>query len=340
MQLDTKNIRLSLAIFFILTIFSFSWIALAEQKSSSDKNILIDADQDGLSDQEEEKYGTNPQKADTDGDGYSDKSEIESGYNPLKPAPGDKLTQEEKIKFGLATDNSTDDTNKKGNETNSENLTQEISNKLITLLKNPDPDKKELTLNDLNNLIEETLDPKITYEDLPEINQSEIKIKKIDCKKLEKEACQEKEKQADLEYLTAISYILINNSPHQLSSQKDIDNFSQEILSQISSFSNSFDDSYFRKFIDVGEKALEDIQEVEVPENMLEIHTKGLKILKYAISLKKEPKPNKKDPISSMISLSKVQGVLTLLMDFSNDIEIELQKLGISEESIDLLNNL
>ncbi len=42
-----------------------------------------DADKDGLSNFEEYKHGTNPNKADTDGDGYSDFDEVNAGTNPL-----------------------------------------------------------------------------------------------------------------------------------------------------------------------------------------------------------------------------------------------------------------
>lgn len=44
-----------------------------------------DTDKDGLPDQLETIYGTNPNKADTDGDGFIDSEEIEKGYNPNGP---------------------------------------------------------------------------------------------------------------------------------------------------------------------------------------------------------------------------------------------------------------
>jgi hypothetical protein len=44
-----------------------------------------DADIDGLPDQLETIYGTNPNIADTDGDGFKDGEEIEKGYNPNGP---------------------------------------------------------------------------------------------------------------------------------------------------------------------------------------------------------------------------------------------------------------
>ena len=90
-----KTIKLNLVIFVGLVILSFALFAVAQQNSTSDKNIFLDTDQDGLSDEEEKMYGTDPTKADTDGDGYTDGAEVKSGYDPLKPAPGDKIVKQE-----------------------------------------------------------------------------------------------------------------------------------------------------------------------------------------------------------------------------------------------------
>ncbi|MCX6796216.1 MAG: hypothetical protein NTW06_01835 [Candidatus Falkowbacteria bacterium] len=51
--------------------------------ASSSTNADIDSDNDGLTDSEETKYGTDPQNSDTDGDGYKDGDEVKNGYNPL-----------------------------------------------------------------------------------------------------------------------------------------------------------------------------------------------------------------------------------------------------------------
>ena len=45
----------------------------------------IDTDLDGLSDEMETFYGTDPNKSDTDGDGYTDGEEVDNGYDPLAP---------------------------------------------------------------------------------------------------------------------------------------------------------------------------------------------------------------------------------------------------------------
>ncbi len=44
--------------------------------------IRVDSDRDGLSDVEEDVYGTHPYMKDTDRDGYSDTMEIKFGYDP------------------------------------------------------------------------------------------------------------------------------------------------------------------------------------------------------------------------------------------------------------------
>lgn len=54
------------------------------------EKITSDKDQDGLSDAEEDRLGTNPAVTDTDGDGFFDGDEIRAGFDPLKYSQGDK----------------------------------------------------------------------------------------------------------------------------------------------------------------------------------------------------------------------------------------------------------
>lgn len=48
------------------------------------RDEINDPDTDGLNNQGEEKFGTDPKRQDTDGDGHSDYSEIINGYDPLR----------------------------------------------------------------------------------------------------------------------------------------------------------------------------------------------------------------------------------------------------------------
>jgi len=50
---------------------------------TKDNLAINDSDNDGLSDKEEEFYGTDKNNPDTDGDGYKDGDEVKNGYNPL-----------------------------------------------------------------------------------------------------------------------------------------------------------------------------------------------------------------------------------------------------------------
>ena len=46
-------------------------------------STLIDTDHDGVPDEDEILYRTNPNQVDTDHDGYSDREEIDSSWNPI-----------------------------------------------------------------------------------------------------------------------------------------------------------------------------------------------------------------------------------------------------------------
>ena len=60
--------------------------------------IGLDTDEDGLPDEMETAYGTDPNNPDTDGDGYKDGEEVKNGYDPLIPGNAkidyDKLFEE------------------------------------------------------------------------------------------------------------------------------------------------------------------------------------------------------------------------------------------------------
>ena len=66
--------------------------------------FMIDSDEDGLPDDMEKRFGTNPFKTDTDKDGHGDGKEIKNGYNPLGEgeleknlAPIEKAIMEDKL---------------------------------------------------------------------------------------------------------------------------------------------------------------------------------------------------------------------------------------------------
>ncbi|HLD20975.1 MAG TPA: hypothetical protein VJB64_02680 [Patescibacteria group bacterium] len=56
-----------------------------EDTLAREPNQDVDTDQDGLTDEEEEVYGTDPENSDTDGDSYLDGDEVAAGYDPNGP---------------------------------------------------------------------------------------------------------------------------------------------------------------------------------------------------------------------------------------------------------------
>jgi len=68
----------------IKTINSIQYIDSSNKDINKDKSNL-DSDNDGLTDDMEKFYGSDPYFSDTDGDGYLDGEEVENGYDPIVP---------------------------------------------------------------------------------------------------------------------------------------------------------------------------------------------------------------------------------------------------------------
>ncbi len=99
-------------IIFVISLVVFIILANSQNKNepAPGPDILFDSDQDGLTNAQEKKLGTNPAEkdtdfdglsddeevntyhtnpllADTDRDGYTDGVEVTGGFDPLVPAP-------------------------------------------------------------------------------------------------------------------------------------------------------------------------------------------------------------------------------------------------------------
>jgi hypothetical protein len=338
--MNIKPIKLTFLIFAGLVIISFSFFSMAQESSTSDKNIFLDSDQDGLSDSEEKTYGTDPQNRDTDGDGYTDGTEIKSGYDPLKHAPGDKLINDsrqlttenkEVITIQREIDGATASGVDQNSDYDGENLTQKVSAGVANLVSTSGEEGKEISLDDLDTLVNQITTNTLTFDDLPDIDEESIKIKKQNYSKLSKEKREEKEKQDTQEYLISVSYILISNSPQKISDKSDIESLSQQVITQTNSFaSNLYDISYFEDLAERGEKILEQTKEVEVPENLLDTHKKGLKIANYAVSLKDTARPDPNDPVGTITKLSKVQELISLSEQYAQELMLKFTGLELS----------
>lgn len=343
--IPAERLRLPVFVFFILVFSSFSFFSFASDNFSGN-SIFQDSDQDGLTNDEEQLYGTDPQKADTDGDGYSDGAEVRSGYDPLKPSPGDKIfTVKDAATTGNASSTketlaaSTTKTEAGVGGSDEDNLTTQVSQQIANILKSSSDDTSDtsISVQDMQASLQELLDKNgADTVQLPEIDESTIKVLKQNYDDLSDEEQKAKIKQDTLEYITKISYILASNSPEIITTPEDIESIATTIMTSTMTSIESGDATYLKDLSTKGEKALEELQEVEVPENMLESHKKALQLFQYASSLPDELTSFETDPLANVVVLSKMQGLLGSLSSFVSNIDATLKDLGIEEIPVNL----
>src|SRR3990167_10729781 len=144
--MKTKTIKKSLAVFAGLLVLSFAVFALADEDKKNGKNIFLDSDQDGLTDEEEKGYGTDPNNKYSDGDGYSEGGEVFGGYDPLKPAPGDKIETADN-------NEETKDENTSEKSADKINLTEELSTQVAGLIGSGRSEEHTSELQSQSNLV-------------------------------------------------------------------------------------------------------------------------------------------------------------------------------------------
>jgi hypothetical protein len=312
-KIKIKNIKIALLVFSGLCVLSFGFFSSADDRNASNANIFQDSDQDGLSNEEEKLYKTDPNNTDTDSDGYSDGTEVKSGYNPLKPAPGDKITTvadiEEQQSIALQ-------------ETiaNKTNLTQEVSKQVADTIKESSSDQKNISLEDLKSTVQQTIDENTTVDALPDIDVKSIKIKKQKYENLSEIDRTAKIKDDTLKYTTAVSYILVNNSPVSLRSDSDVQKLASNVMTNVVEMVSGGNSTLLEDISNKGTLITDQLKDVTVPENMLDMHIKALRLAQYATTLKKDVQSTDiNDPLSQINSLAKVQGFISLFSGFTSD---------------------
>jgi Bacterial TSP3 repeat len=308
---------------FLALFFSSTFLVAQGQSESSAKNIFVDSDQDNLSFEEEKLYGTNPNLADTDSDGYSDGVEIESGYNPLLPAPGDRIVKPKSVAV-------------EEYPTNQKNLTNEVSEQIAGVLSNVTEENKELSFDEINTAVEKAIGGESEELILPEVDIKEIKIKKAPSSKLkEKERLQEEKKDV-LEYLTVMSYIMASNSPTQFKTEDELGSVLGNLSNQAILGLTNGNTEFTKSLAERGQKILDESKKVEVPESMVDIHIKALKMGLYAASLKDELRPDGEDPLGQIGVLSRMQALLTVADQFTDEVQDAVEKYEITDIPLEL----
>lgn len=314
-------------LFGLLFLSGAFFVSAADEMTG--KNIVEDPDQDGLTTEEERLYGTDPMNRDSDGDGYSDGVEVKGGYDPLKPAPGDKIVPDEAAVVSEA-----------AYGVGGENLTEQVSEQIAALVQETsagEDGNAEVSLEELNLIAQNISSGNAEEIVLPEVDTDSIKVKKTSCKNLSEEKCDEKVREKVTEYLTVIAYIFANNSPEPFGSEDEFKDISTSLVDSALSSISIGNVAQLNALAENGEKVLGQIYEVEVPEEMLDVHVKAIRLAKYATTLKGELAVDPEaDPMKMIASLSKVQGFMNVVVSFTTEVQSKLSEYGIAEIPLDI----
>lgn len=322
-----KNINSSFLILVCLISLSFAFYVGAENKAET-KSIFLDSDQDGLTNEEEKMYGTDPQNPDTDGDGYSDGTEVRSGYDPKKPSPGDKIITAEPSKISGSKNSQA--ANVLGAATE-QNITSDISQKIITMA-NPENGSKSISMEDVQALVDQSISGStlVAEDAMPEINKADLKIKKQNYSKLGTKKAEERKKEDFSDYIAAITYIFSSNSPMPITSLTDAPGIITQIKKTVISTVTSRDSSELKSLTASQEKVVTQLKTLEVPEDLVDLHIKALRFAIYSQKVAGYLEPKADDPLGDIANLSKVDGFLTALSDFATEAETKLSEYGLS----------
>lgn len=318
-----KFILLILCIVFFAGFNYFSFAASDDGSSGKSSIANIDSDKDGLSDTEEALYGTAVDVADTDGDGYSDGVEVKSGYDPLRPAPGDKLTVENTAASVAQTTSSATDL------TLTDSFTADFQAFLAS------KNGQTISTADIQNFTETALAGKVNatdFESIPTVERSQLKIKPQNYAALSV-ADKKKVLQKDAaEYLNQILYLLISNAPITIATAEEFSVFQADFLNRLTAPSDPENLVYFAELATRLDAFSQQLNTVEVPETMVDLHLKFVKIINGCLSLRnKASLTDASDPMGNMITLTRANNLLKIFSDFLiNDFQVYFKQIGLS----------
>lgn len=324
--MDFKHVKLSLMLLAGLLVSSYAFFVRAQENSQTTNNIFLDSDQDGLSDAEEKLYNTDPRNPETGHCGYTDGVLVRSGYEPLTCQ---KIIAPAAASAAPKTETQSD----------KPNLTKTVAQKVVSLTKTSDASDQQVTLDQVQGIVNDTLNQTFNADELPQISADQIKIKKQNYSGLSATDAAKKKKADITNYVAAVYYILASNSPQPIHASDTFNGLANSLTAQITSAITQQDPGQLQDLSDYGQKVLDQLKNVEVPQDMVDTHLKALQFATYALSLKDSLQPNPDDPMGQIAQYSKLEAFLQALMDFSSQVTSQLSAAGVQLDS-SLINQI
>ncbi|MDR3559399.1 MAG: hypothetical protein P4L62_00340 [Candidatus Pacebacteria bacterium] len=218
--------------------------------------------------------------------------------------------------------------------TDNGNLTQELADKINALSDNTDPNSQQVSLDQIQQMVDSLLNSQDQQVSLPQVDTSTIKIEKEDYSGYSKSTAEKKKKEDVANYLASVFYIFASNSPQPITSASDTATIISQITSQITAAMDSSDTSALDQLSESGGKILDQLKDVPVPADLVDIHVKAMQYALYAQDLEKNLKPNTDDPIGEMVNYYKVEALIESLVGFSSDVETTLSQYNLDYSDI------
>lgn len=315
-----------------------------------------DTDGDGYSDGKEVSSGYNPLKSapgdqivvgakpSSKAESPTDKNQSEGGTSTqetsaLSPTALDlgSLSSTSGL-LDLDSQNLTNNTlNDLSSDPQNPNLTNEMIGNLMQLTTEKASTSEDFLSNpsysaeDLDQIVQQSLETANITEDLPEIKDDELKIlPPVDGKKLNPDEIKDKQKKEIEKYLASLAFLFANNSPFPITTPEELTpNLEKESQSLISALTGG-DQMKIDFYAEKAQTAITQMKNVEVPFVMKDTHKSMLQLALYTLNLKDKVVVDPNDPMKSLAVLSSLQPVIEASLKVQEDMKKVLDQYGIT----------
>jgi hypothetical protein len=211
-------------------------------------------------------------------------------------------------------------------------LTNQVAQKLTDLTTSTDlsnTDGQQISIDKLNEIISGTVGQSISGNGLPAISADEIKIKKQDYKG-SADKIKAKKKEDFINYIVGVYYIISSSFPKPITNSDDLSSMTNFMSQTVMTAITSRNSASLNDLANSGQKILDQLKDVEVPQDAVDIHTQALQFAKYAIALKPAVDMNSADPLADLVNLSKIENFAETIMSFSTAVTAKFNDYGIT----------